>query len=170
VNQASGVSVRMSIANYETLAANATRRALRTGESEAVPRVSDFDALYASTSGKLELEYAAGERGETDVVRDLVRRATRAVFDEYCKVAELGPLVAAFDAGWKVEVSPMMPSREVLTGLDQIPGLREAAASLAGGDSPARLACALEFLLEGLHLSNRLNKSVREGASRYGRA
>jgi magnesium chelatase subunit I len=64
----------------------------------------------------------------------------------------------------------MMPSREVLTGLDQIPGLREAAASLAGGDSPARLACALEFLLEGLHLSNRLNKSVREGASRYGRA
>jgi magnesium chelatase subunit I len=170
VNQASGVSVRMSIANYETLAANATRRALRTGEPEAVPRVSDFEALHASTGGKLELEYAGGERGEADVVRDLVRRATKVVFDEYCSVADLGSLVAAFDAGWNVEVSSQMPSRDVLTGLDQIPGLREAAAGLAGGDSPARLACALEFLLEGLHLSNKLNKSVRDRSARYGRA
>jgi magnesium chelatase subunit I len=170
VNQASGVSVRMSIANYETLAANATRRALRTGETEAVPRVSDFEALHSSTSGKLELEYAGGERGEADVVRDLIRRATKAVFDEYCAVADLAPLVSAFDAGWNVEVSPWMPSREVLLGLDQIPGLREAASSLAGGDSPARLACALEFLLEGLHLSNKLNTSVRDRSARYGRA
>ena len=54
VNQASGVSVRMSIANYETLAANAARRALRSGEAEAVPRVSDFEALQASTGGKIE--------------------------------------------------------------------------------------------------------------------
>jgi magnesium chelatase subunit I len=170
VNQASGVSVRMSIANYETLAANATRRALRTGEPEAVPRVSDFEALHASTSGKLELEYAGGERGESDIVRDLIRRATRVVFDEYCSVGDLASLVAAFDAGWNVEVSSLMPSREVLTGLDQIPGLREAAAGLAGGDSPARLACALEFLLEGLHLSNKLNKSMRDRSARYGRS
>ena len=48
VNQRSGVSVRLSIANYETLVANATRRALRHGETEVVPRVSDLDALVAS--------------------------------------------------------------------------------------------------------------------------
>ena len=36
VNQRSGVSVRLSIANYETLVANATRRALRNGEHEVV--------------------------------------------------------------------------------------------------------------------------------------
>ncbi len=58
VNQASGVSVRMSIANYETLLANALRRALRSGEREAVPRISDLDALDAVDRGKLELEYA----------------------------------------------------------------------------------------------------------------
>src|SRR5262245_59235189 len=44
VNQASGVSVRMTIANYETLLANAVRRALRNGEDEAVPRISDLEA------------------------------------------------------------------------------------------------------------------------------
>src|SRR5262245_14862692 len=48
VNQSSGVSVRMSIANYETLAASALRRALRNGEREAVPRISDLEALHSS--------------------------------------------------------------------------------------------------------------------------
>ena len=53
ISQSSGVSVRMSIANYETLIANAIRRALSNGESEAVPRVSDLLALMASTTGKV---------------------------------------------------------------------------------------------------------------------
>ncbi|MSY06740.1 MAG: magnesium chelatase, partial [Actinobacteria bacterium] len=56
VNQRSGVSVRLSIANYETLVANALRRALHTHEAEAVPRVSDLEALVSSTSGKIEIE------------------------------------------------------------------------------------------------------------------
>jgi magnesium chelatase subunit I len=169
VNQASGVSVRMSIANYETLAANAVRRALRTGEGEAVPRISDLDALLASTCGKIELEYAGGERTESDIVRDLLRRAVKVVFDERCATSDLASLVEAFEEGWNVEVSAAMPSQEVLSGLDQLAGLRDAAAALAGGDSPARLASAVEFLLEGLHLSNQLNKTVRDRQSRYGR-
>jgi magnesium chelatase subunit I len=169
VNQASGVSVRMTIANYETLAANAVRRALRTGEDEAVPRISDLDALLSSTCGKIELEYAGGERTEADIVRELLRRAVKVVFDERCSPDDLASLVEAFDAGWNVEVSAAMPSHEVLSGLDQLEGLREAAAALAGGDSPARLASALEFLLEGLHLGNQLNKTVRDREARYGR-
>src|SRR5262245_11018807 len=77
VNQSSGVSVRMSIANYETMAANALRRALRNGETEAVPRVSDLEALRASMAGKLELEYSGAERSEEEVVRELVQRAAK---------------------------------------------------------------------------------------------
>jgi len=170
VNQASGVSVRMTIANYETLAANAVRRALRSGEGEAIPRISDLDALQSSTSGKIELEYAGGERSESEIVRDLVRRAAKVVFDEHCSVDALAAVVEAFDHGWNVEVSAAMPSPEVLAGLEQLEGLREAAEGLAGGSSPAHLAAALEFLLEGLHLSNRLNKSVRDHSARYGPA
>ena len=170
VNQASGVSVRMSIANYETLAANALRRALRAGESEAVPRISDLDALQASTSGKLELEYAGGERSEGEVVRDLVRRATKVAFDARCDGMDLTEVVAAFEQGWRVEVSSAMPSALVLSGLDSLPQLRDAAERLAGSPSPPRLAASVEFLLEGLHLSNRLNKTQGAGAARYGRA
>jgi magnesium chelatase subunit I len=167
VNQSSGVSVRMSIANYETLVANAVRRALRLGEREAVPRITDLDALLASTQGKLELEYAGAERSEADLVRDLARRATRRVFDAAVPLEGIAAVADAFEQGWQVEVSAQMPSAEYLEGLEQIPGLREAAAELAGGDSPARLAAAIEFVLEGLHLAGRLNKDESDGRARY---
>jgi magnesium chelatase subunit I len=63
-----------------------------------------------------------------------------------------------------------LAAAELLDGLEQIPGLREGAARLAGGESPAHLASAVEFLLEGLHLSNCLNKTVREGRALFARA
>jgi magnesium chelatase subunit I len=169
VNQTSGVSVRMSIANRETLAANALRRALRLGEPEAVPRISDLDALVQSTAGKLELEYAGEAKSEGELVRDLMRRATRLVFDGQVPGEGVASVVEAFNQGWVVEVSADLPSRDYLDGLDEIRGLREAAARLAGGDSPARLASGIEFILEGLHLANRLNKTSREGGARYAR-
>ncbi len=169
VNQSSGVSVRMSIANYETLAANAVRRALRLRESEAVPRISDLAALEVSTAGKLELEYAGQERTPAEVVGDLVKRATRQVFDELVPLEGIASVVEAFEQGWKVEVSAAMPSVEYQEGLDAIAGLRAAAAQLAGGDSPPRLAAAIEFVLEGLHLANRLNKTEDDGRVRYAR-
>ncbi len=104
------------------------------------------------------------------ILRELRARATKRVFDERCKLDELAPLIEAFDQGWNVEVSSGMSASEVLTGLDEIEGLRAAAQTLAEGDSPERLASAVEFLLEGLHLANKLNKSASEGRARYGRA
>jgi magnesium chelatase subunit I len=170
VNQGSGVSVRMSIANYETLAANALRRALRLGEAEAVPRISDLAALEVSTAGKLEFEYAGQERTPAEVVGDLVKRALRQLFDERVPLEGIASVVEAFEQGWKVEVSAAMPSAEYQDGLDAIAGLRDAAAQLAGGDSPSRLASAIEFVLEGLHLANRLNKTEGDdGRVRYAR-
>jgi magnesium chelatase subunit I len=170
VNQASGVSVRMSIANYETLAANALRRALALGEREAVPRITDLEALVTATCGKLELEYAGEERSEGEVVRGLVQRAIRAVFDAAVPLEGMASVIDSFQQGWKVEGSADMRALDYLDGLDEIPCLREAAARLAGGDSPERLASAIEFLLEGLHLANRLNKNETERGARYGRS
>jgi magnesium chelatase subunit I len=170
VNQSSGVSVRMSIANYETLVANALRRALATGESQAVPRMTDLPALEVSTTGKLELEYAGADQDERQVIEGLRKRAVKIVYDELVSGEGVASVLEAFQQGWNVEVSARMPSREYLEGLDAIAGLREAAAHLAGGDSPARLASAIEFILEGLHLSNRLNKSEREAGAVYRRA
>jgi magnesium chelatase subunit I len=168
VNQASGVSVRMSIANYETLVANAVRRALKLGESLAVPRITDLAALAQSTAGKLELEYAGEERSEGEIVDALVKRAVRLVFDASVPAEGVASVVESFNQGWKVEVSAEMPAGDYLEGLEEIRGLRDAAARLAGGDSPEHLASAIEFILEGLHLANRLNKSETATGARYG--
>ena len=58
----------------ETLVANATRRALRHGEKEVVPRVSDLEALASSTSGKVEIE-ALEEGRDEQIVEHLLRSA-----------------------------------------------------------------------------------------------
>jgi magnesium chelatase subunit I len=170
VNQSSGVSVRMSIANHETLAASALRRALRNGEPEAVPRISDLESFAASMSGKLELEVTGAESSEEAVIGGLVRRAVKVVFDERIPLEGMASVLEGFERGWKVEVSQAMPAREYLAGLDAIPGLEAAAVALAGGGSPERIASAIEFVLEGLHLSNRLNKRPRERGVLYARA
>jgi magnesium chelatase subunit I len=169
VSQTSGVSVRLSIADYETLLANAFRRALRNADAEAVPRISDLDALHYSVLGKVELEYAASGRSEDEIVEELVKRAVKVVFDELSGEPSLYvPIVEAFDRGWMVEVSDMTPCYEFLSGMDQIEGLREAALGIVEGDSPPRLVSAVEFILEGLHLSNRLNKTTTDKTSIYG--
>ena len=170
ISQTSGVSVRMSIANYETVMANALRRALRNGEKQAVPRISDLPSMLASTTGKIELEYAGAERSDEEVVRALIERATRRVFDARISLEGVASVVEAFDQGWQVEVSEDLAASEYLEGLDEIPGLRAAATQLAGGDSAERMASAIEFILEGLHLSNRLNKAVLDGSARYQKA
>jgi magnesium chelatase subunit I len=89
----------MTIANYQTLAAAALRRALRLGENHAVPRIGDLAALMTSSSGKLELEYAGAEQSETDVVGGLMRRATRVVFEERLAGEGTASVLGAFEEG-----------------------------------------------------------------------
>src|SRR6516165_5859629 len=96
VNQRSGVSARLSIANYETLVANAARRALINGEREVVPRVSDLDALAASTSGKIEIETLDDSR-ENQVLDRILKAATLEVFRARVKPERLGPIVSSFE-------------------------------------------------------------------------
>jgi hypothetical protein len=43
-----------------------------------------------------------------------------------------------------------------------------AACKKLGAKDPAAVASALEFVLEGLHLSRKLNKSAHAGQTRYG--
>ncbi len=157
VNHRSGVSVRLSIANLETLIASAVRRAVRTGETEAVPRVSDLAALIQSSLGRVEFE-GFEEGREEEILRRLLAQAVLEVFREYLMGFDFGPLLAHFDAGAEVVVGDLSPTDEVLQQLSELDlsdlllrlGLR--------GESPADAAAAVEFALEGLHLTRRLNK------------
>jgi magnesium chelatase subunit I len=165
VNQRSGVSVRLSIANQETLVANAVRRALRLGEPQAVPRVSDLPALAASTGGKVEIE-SLDEGRDGEIVDRLVKGAVLETWRAWCRPERFRDLVAAFDEGLSVDTGDDVPS-SAYAGFADLPGIKETLGDLDVGEAPAEVASALEFVLEGLHLSKRLNKDARAGRATY---
>jgi magnesium chelatase subunit I len=159
INQRSGVSVRLSVSNYEVLAANAVRRALRLGEKEVVPRICDLEALAASTSGKVEIESMEDGR-DGQIVENLLKASVLAVFRERVGPELTRDIITAFEQGSVANTGDDVPSAEEAALVDSVPGLRAAVARVTSDESPAALAAAVEFVLEGLHLSKRLNKDA----------
>jgi magnesium chelatase subunit I len=172
VNQRSGVSVRLSVSNVEVLGANALRRGLRAGEKFVVPRVSDLGALAASTSGKVEIE-SLEEGREGVILENLIKASVLTVFKEVVSLEQVRDVVAAFEEGVVAHTGEDIPSTDLAALVSEVPAMRAAVQSLTGGDeSPAAVAAAVEFVLEGLHLSKRLNKdgaSSGSGATYRGR-
>jgi len=165
ISQRSGVSVRVTICNYENVLSSALKRAIRLGEPDAAPRVSDLGAIVASTSGKIELE-TLGDQSDDKVLPKLLQRAVLNVFNRSFGAGELDAVVAAFQAGLNVTVSDTMSSAEYVKQIAQARPLQAAVRKLGAG-VPATTASALEFLLEGLHLNRKLNKDVQAGHQRY---
>jgi magnesium chelatase subunit I len=167
INQRSGVSVRLTVSNSEVLVANAIRRALRHGERDVSPRVSDLDALAASTMGKVEIEALDDGRDE-QIAEHLVRAATLTVFKGAVDPARLREIVTAFDEGAVVHTGEDITSADLARLVEDVPALRPAVGALTGGDeSPASVASAVELVLEGLHLTKRLNKDAVDGRATY---
>jgi magnesium chelatase subunit I len=166
VNQRSGVSVRASIADYESLLANALRRAIRLNESVVVPRVSDLPYTIPAIGGKIELETVEDGK-EEQILEKLIQGAIVTTFNRYFTVAELEDIVTRFKAGTAVEVSDSMPSAEYARIVKQVDGLASAIKKLNLDDDPATLASSVEFVLEGLHLNKRLNKDKIAGRAQY---
>jgi magnesium chelatase subunit I len=167
INQTSGVSVRVTINNFESLISNAEKRAVRNGDSEVVPRLSDLHSVYASTAGKIEMEYAGEEKKEEELIERLINRAVLKVFDKNIKIEDLKEIIAYFDQGWGVEVSDTATVDEYIEAVRTIPGLREAVTRMGPGESPALMASIAELIFEGLHLHQKLNKERHGGRFAY---
>lgn len=166
VNQASGVSVRLTVSNEETLVANAIRRSLHLGERDVVPRVSDLDALVSSTAGKVEIE-AIEEGRDAQIVEQIMKGAVLTVFKERFEVGDLREVLDAFEGGTVVNAGEDVTADDYVALVAQIPALREAVRTLTDDESPAAVAGAVELVLEGLHLSKRLNKEAVGARATY---
>ena len=146
------------------------RRALRTGEPVAVPRISDLAALVPSTQGKVEveaMEEGARARGGGPTGR---RRHAGSVFRRRVTLSDPAAIVGAFTEQVVVHAGDDLPSSAYLAVLADIPELEPPTRSLGGpeaAESPALMASALEFLLEGLHLTKRLNKDASGARALY---
>jgi magnesium chelatase subunit I len=169
VNHRSGVSVRFSTGSLETLAASALRRAVRAGERRAVARPSDLTQVLTAGLGKVEFE-TFEEGRESEILERLLRRALLEVFRRRTAGVDLSGLLGKFDQGLVVESGDLVAAADLLGQLDEIPGLARLLAALGvEEESPELAAAALEFALEGLHLTRRLDRTdVGPGQHRYG--
>jgi magnesium chelatase subunit I len=166
ISQRSGVSVRVSVSNYENLLSNSMRRAIVLGEKAAAPRISDLHSLITSTAGKIELE-TMGDNKEDRVVEKLVQGAVVNTFNRYFNVSEFESIVRGFESGLNMETSEFMPSMDYVHQAADTNDLKKAVSKLQAQGSPVTVASAVEFVLEGLHLNRKLNKDRGEGKNRY---
>jgi magnesium chelatase subunit I len=167
VNHRSGISVRYSIGNLETLQAAAVRRAARAGEPEAVPRVVDLPAVLMSSEGRVEFD-TIDEGREPEILLRAMRTAELEVFRRRLSGYDFGPLLERFDEGYAVETGELTPAGDLLDAIGELPGLATLLERLGvEEESPGVAASALEFALEGLHLSRRLNKDGSDRSARY---
>ena len=178
VNQQSGVSVRMSIANLENVVSNAERRALVNGEAWIIPRVSDLGFVASSSRGKLELAMNEEDGHEDKLIHRIIDEAVKNIFGVHFDVREFRPIVDFFESGQNVEIGDMLPTKAVLERIAKVPGLRKRAEEISLALLPdlkdrdardAATASAGEFILEGLHVHNKLNKATKTGGSTYRR-
>jgi len=167
VNHRSGISARYSIGNLETLQAAAMRRAARAGEPEAVPRVIDLPAVLASSEGRVEFD-TFEEGREPEILLRAMRVAELEVFRRRLSGFDFAPLLNRFDDGLSIETGELTPASDVLGAIGNLPGLATLLERLGiEEESPGAAASALEFALEGLYLSRRLNKDGGDRAATY---
>ena len=168
VSQASGVSVRTSIANLETLISSAERRGILTGEKRVVPRICDLGALIASCRGKIEMTLAEEEGAEDKLIRSLVGEAVKAVFSRFDDSDAHDNITEQFRGNLTFPAGDELSAEEFVANMKAVKGLPQAAAILAremqlDAEDPAMLAASGEFLLEGLYVNNRLSKYNSKG-------
>lgn len=168
VSQASGVSVRTSIANAETVISNAERRGLMTGEKTVVPRIGDLNAISASSRGKIELTLAEEDAAEEKIIRSLIGEAVKKVFNRVADVNDYENITEQFKGNLTFPAGDDLPAEEFLANMKAIKGLTNAAAALSrelsvDHNDPAALASVGEFLLEGLYVNDRLSKFNSRG-------
>ena len=177
VNQASGVSVRMSIANYETMLSNVERRAVVHGEPVAVARPSDLAHITASSRGKVELAMTE-ETGEEDrLFGRIVEEACKNVFDQYVSPKQFRSVVEHFETGQRLSMADSAATNDLLDDLSSVPGFQKQVEQVAGdlapdlnqGETAPGLCAAVgELILDGLYAHNRINKSTKTGTAQYG--
>ena len=144
VNQKSGVSARLSIANYEVAVSSARKRALNFGELKGYVRLTDLGNIFASCSGKL------------------LDQATRIIFEEYFPpkkyAANFNDIAKQIYTMGKLEISDLMPTASYRALLKSIPALWDLLHEKGMDGEDHLFVTGVEFILEGLASTQKLSR------------
>ncbi len=165
IDKRSGVSQRLPISTLELVVSNAERRALASGETLVVPRITDVYAALPSITGKFELEYEGELRGAEQIARDLIRSAVGSVFTGMFDGVDTRTVIEWFDLGGSLPLSDNSSAQEVIAQTRGVQGLRELTthAGVAPGGAEPSVASAIDFILEGLYAQKKISRSEDRG-------
>lgn len=190
VDQASGVSARLTIALMENVVSNAERRGFVTGESTVITRVCDLQSAVSAVSGKVELVLEGEQEGALNVARALLGRGVKAVFAERLpdafkpRRARRGaptpdesetqaanayrPVLDWFSSGQTLQLGDDLSQADYAAQLKQVTGLGDLAARYLEPADADEHAVAMELVLEGLHQSSMLSRErTDDGGTGY---
>jgi len=165
IDKRSGVSQRFSITSLEAAVSNAERRALVTGETEIVPRISDVYAAMPAMTGKMELEYEGEQIGATRLTKDLIKRAAGVIFEGFFLGIDFAPATRWFDEGNKLLLSDLASADECVMLLESVPDLIDSTLvplEFSRGEK-GKVVSACEFVLEGLYAHNKISRNEEGG-------
>jgi magnesium chelatase subunit I len=165
VDRRSGVSQRLPITALENAVSNAERRAVLSGETPVVPRISDIYAALPSLTGKFELEYEGELVGAENVARELIRDAVGEAFSVHLGTRTFAGVVAFFEGGGSLKMRDDASSAEAVAQLRRVPDLLDNLEPLGvrAGDPPTVVTSAAEFILEGLYAQRKIGRSDDRG-------
>jgi magnesium chelatase subunit I len=175
VDQRSGVSARFAIACVEAMSGAAIRRSAITGDPEVVARIGDLAGVVPTLRGKVEFDVSE-EGQEEQTLQLLARRATAESWRASLGGSDVRPLLTSlvtwFDEGNSIVSGDNVPAATLLNEMGQIDGLGRLVATLepAMAESPGLAAACIEFAIEGLWLTRRIDKDAIGGINRYGSA
>jgi len=163
VDQRSGVSQRMPITVLETVVSNAEQRALRHGESVAVPRIADLYAALPAITGKMELEYEGELHGADRIARELIQQSSSQTFDIRAGGADVEDIVEYFETGGALQVGQDSAGSACVLGFGAVSGLltlveNVGLAPAASNDGVRAAAC--ELVLEALVAQRRISRNA----------
>src|SRR5271169_5857415 len=165
VDRRSGVSQRLPITTLESVISSAEQSAARTGETQAVARVTDVYAALPAITGKLELEYEGELKGADFIARELIRTAVGRVFSKNFGETNFQPAIQWFEAGGELKLPEHATTAERFQQLSKIPGLLENVNRLGVDDRKAQgpASAAAEMILEGLWAHRRIGRTEERG-------
>jgi len=174
VSQASGVSVRASIANAETVASSAERRGILTGEKRVVPRICDLVHIAASSRGKIEMTLAEEDGAEEKLIKSLTGEAVKSVFNRVADASDYEAISEQFKGNLTFPAGDDISAEEFVANMKAVKPVYQGAVSLAkemevDPADLALLASVGEFLLEGLYVNDRLSKYNARGKTYFKR-
>ena len=169
ISQRSGVSVRVSITNYENLVSNALRRAVRLREPWRC-RASPISAPPSPRRPARSSSRPPGDGDEAKVIERLAQKAVLTVFNRHFQAGQFGELLEAFGRGMTWDVGEAMPAadyeRQATRGA---PASAPRCRGSAPAGHPARVAAAVEFVLGRAPSEPEAQQGRGAGGPRYRR-